>query len=78
MTAALVCTDVALDIDGTRILDDVSWEIRPGQHWVVLGPNGAGKTSLMRIAAAEVHPTSGTAHVLGDNRLHAIAASRCY
>ena len=66
MTAALVCTDVALDIDGTRILDGVSWEIRPGQHWVVLGPNGAGKTTLLRIAALYLHPTSGTVDVLGQ------------
>jgi iron complex transport system ATP-binding protein len=65
VVAALACTDVSLDIDGTRILDRVSWEVRPGEHWVVLGPNGAGKTTLLRIAALYLHPTSGTVDVLG-------------
>ena len=63
---ALNCSHVSLDIDGTRILDDVSWEIRAGERWVVLGPNGAGKTSLLRIAALYQHPTRGTVDVLGQ------------
>jgi iron complex transport system ATP-binding protein len=66
VVAALACTEVSLDIDGTRILDRVSWEIHPGEHWVVLGPNGAGKTTLLRIAALYLHPTSGTVDVLGE------------
>jgi iron complex transport system ATP-binding protein len=57
---------VSLDIDGTRILDDVSWEIRAGERWVVLGPNGAGKTSLLRIVSLYLHPSSGTVDVLGQ------------
>jgi iron complex transport system ATP-binding protein len=65
VVATLACRNVSLDIDGTRILDGVSWEIHPGEHWVVLGPNGAGKTTLLRIAALYLHPTSGTVDVLG-------------
>ena len=33
---------------------------------MVLGPNGAGKTTLLNLAAGRLHPTSGTAHVLGE------------
>ena len=62
----LDCSHVSLVIDGTRILDDVSWQVRTGERWVVLGPNGAGKTSLLRIAALYQHPTSGTVDVLGQ------------
>ena len=32
---------------------------------MVLGPNGAGKTTLLQIASGRMHPTSGTATVLG-------------
>jgi iron complex transport system ATP-binding protein len=63
---ALRCSHITLDIDGTRILDDVSWEIGAGERWVVLGPNGAGKTTLLRIAALYLHPTMGTVDVLGE------------
>jgi iron complex transport system ATP-binding protein len=66
VVSALHCSHVKLDLDGTRVLDDVSWEIRSGEHWVVLGPNGAGKTTLLRIAALYQHPTSGTVDVLGQ------------
>jgi iron complex transport system ATP-binding protein len=48
-----------------RLLDDASWEVRAGEHWVVLGPNGAGKTTLMHLAGAMSQPSSGTVTVLG-------------
>jgi iron complex transport system ATP-binding protein len=52
---------------GTKtILDQVSWQVGDGQRWVVLGRNGAGKTTLLQIAAGRMHPTSGTADVLGE------------
>jgi iron complex transport system ATP-binding protein len=66
VSSALVCSHISLDLDGTRVLDDVSWEIRAGERWVVLGPNGAGKTTLLRIASLYQHPTSGTVEVLGQ------------
>ncbi len=49
----------------TLLLDRVSVDISVDERWVVLGPNGAGKTTLLQIAAAQLHPTAGRAHVLG-------------
>src|SRR5512135_1345719 len=57
--------------DGQRLLSGVDWTIGEGERWVVLGPNGAGKTTLLQIAAAALHPTRGTAEVLGE-RLGAV------
>jgi len=42
-----------------RILDDVSWQVLPGEHWVILGANGSGKTSLLSSLAGYMPPTSG-------------------
>ncbi|MGL5830356.1 MAG: ABC transporter ATP-binding protein, partial [Angustibacter sp.] len=47
------------------LLADVTWQISEGERWVVLGPNGAGKSTLLNLAAARLHPTSGTLSLLG-------------
>src|SRR5882757_9923619 len=52
--------------DGTVILDDVSWRVERGQHWVMLGANGSGKTSLLSALTGYLMPTSGEISLLGE------------
>ncbi|WP_067832971.1 ABC transporter ATP-binding protein [Nocardia lijiangensis] len=59
-------TDVTVRRSGHTLVGPVTWQVELDERWVVLGPNGAGKTSLLRMAAAEMHPTSGIAHLLGE------------
>ena len=66
MPPVLGLHDLTVVRDGKPILDDVSWEVEPDQRWVVLGPNGAGKTTLLQIVSANVHPSSGSATILGE------------
>jgi iron complex transport system ATP-binding protein len=66
MSDVLDLAGVSVVRGGSRLLDDVSWAVSEGERWVVLGPNGAGKTTLLQLAAARLHPTSGTASVLGE------------
>jgi len=66
MPAVLDLQDLSVVRDGTAILDHVSWEVRPEERWVVLGPNGAGKTTMLQVVSANVHPSSGTATILGE------------
>jgi iron complex transport system ATP-binding protein len=47
------------------ILDNISWRVDRGQHWVILGANGSGKTSLLSALTAYLTPSSGTIEVLG-------------
>jgi len=57
---------------GTSVLlDAVNWDVDVDQRWVILGPNGAGKTTLLQIASAQMFPTTGRVHVLGE-RLGAV------
>jgi len=66
MVNVLQFTDVSVVRGGTSILDSVNWSVDDDQRWVILGPNGAGKTTLLQIAAAFMHPSSGTAEVLEE------------
>ena len=50
-----------------RALDNVSFEVRPGEIFGLLGPNGAGKTTCLRILSTVLRPTRGVAEVDGIN-----------
>ncbi|MBU6424171.1 MAG: ABC transporter ATP-binding protein [Chloroflexota bacterium] len=50
---------------GFVALDDISFDVRPGEIVALLGPNGAGKTTASRIIAGILAPTTGDAVVDG-------------
>jgi iron complex transport system ATP-binding protein len=47
------------------ILDDLNWQVKQGENWVILGANGSGKTSLLTALMGYMTPTSGIVRVLG-------------
>jgi len=51
---------------GKRLLDDVSWQIRERERWVLFGANGSGKTTLMEVVSSYLFPSSGTVELLGE------------
>jgi ABC-2 type transport system ATP-binding protein len=63
--------------DTLTAVDDVSFEVHPGEVLGFLGPNGAGKTTTMRMLAGFISPTSGTASICGhDITTDTLAAKR--
>jgi sodium transport system ATP-binding protein len=50
-------------------LEDVSFDVRPGEIFGLLGPNGAGKTTCLRVLSTVLTPTSGLATIAGYNVL---------
>jgi len=52
---------------GTRVLDDVSLQIRLGDRVAMMGPNGAGKTTFVRSVLGFYHIDSGSIRVDGHD-----------
>lgn len=46
-------------------VDDISFEVAPGELFGLLGPNGAGKTTTVKMLTTLLIPTAGSAHILG-------------
>jgi molybdate transport system ATP-binding protein len=46
-----------LRLAGRRVLEEVDFEIIPGEKWLLLGPNGAGKTQLVKLLGGLRWPT---------------------
>lgn len=63
--------------DSLTAVDDVSFEVHPGEVLGFLGPNGAGKTTTMRMLAGFITPSSGKASICGhDVETDALAAKQ--
>ncbi len=50
---------------GVTAVEDVSFQVAPGEVFGLLGPNGAGKTTTLRILITVLRPSGGQARVLG-------------
>ena len=54
-------------------VDQISLSIPAGQSVAFIGPNGAGKSTTIKMLTGILHPTSGSAHVLGFTPLERAA-----
>ncbi len=50
-----------------RGVENITFEVQPGEVMGFLGPNGSGKTTVMRMLMGLLHITSGRASILGQD-----------
>ncbi len=48
-----------------RAVEDLTFDLAPGEMVGFLGPNGAGKTTTLKMLSGLLHPTGGEGRVLG-------------
>jgi ABC-2 type transport system ATP-binding protein len=53
--------------DGTKAVDDISFNVKEGEFFGFLGPNGAGKSTTIKILTTLLRKTSGSAIVAGHD-----------
>jgi ABC-2 type transport system ATP-binding protein len=46
-------------------VDNLSFQVNPGEIYGLLGPNGSGKSTTMRMLLGLLKPTEGTAKIMG-------------
>ncbi|HSN96749.1 MAG TPA: ABC transporter ATP-binding protein, partial [Candidatus Nanopelagicales bacterium] len=56
---SLAAENIRKAFGAVRVLDDVSFRVRPGEFITLLGPSGCGKTTLLRIIAGLEHADQG-------------------
>jgi zinc transport system ATP-binding protein len=62
---ALHVHHVTVRFGEAEVLQDVSFDLGPGQFLAIVGPNGAGKSTLVRVALGLVQPDRGHAAIFG-------------
>lgn len=58
-------SQTGLRADDFWAVDDLSFEVRPGEALGIIGPNGAGKSTMLKLLAGIMRPTQGVIDVRG-------------
>jgi len=66
-TSVLKIQEITLVFGGISALNDISFEVQPGEILAIIGPNGAGKTSLLNCINNFYHPEQGDIFFNGHN-----------
>jgi len=62
---AIEVDQLTKDFGSQRVVDRISFSVKPGSLFGFLGPNGSGKSTTIRMLCGILTPTAGTGSVLG-------------
>jgi ABC-2 type transport system ATP-binding protein len=78
MLPVLVAERLSKRYGARLVVDEVSFAVAAGEVMGLLGPNGSGKTTILRLLTGYLHPSSGTARIVGCDVVEAGLAARQY
>ncbi|HEY9404024.1 MAG TPA: ABC transporter ATP-binding protein [Pyrinomonadaceae bacterium] len=65
ITAAASVRSLSKSFKGTKVLEDINFDVAEGESIVLLGASGSGKTTILRIIAGLEEPDTGSVHLHG-------------
>ena len=61
---AIIVDHISKNFGSLKAVNDVSFDVEPGEIFGLLGPNGAGKTTIIRIILDIFKPDTGSVSIL--------------
>jgi ABC-2 type transport system ATP-binding protein len=65
MTSAVEVDGLSRAFGAVRAVEDLRFDVRPGELFGIVGPDGAGKTTTLRMLAGVLRPSRGDARIGG-------------
>ena len=64
----LSASALSVRFGGVLAVNNVSFDVKPGEVFTLIGPNGAGKTTVFNLISRIYTPTTGTIQYRGPRR----------
>ena len=55
---ALQVRNLSIEFGGVHAVEDVSFDVEPGETFAIIGPNGAGKSTIFNLISRLYTPTA--------------------
>jgi branched-chain amino acid transport system ATP-binding protein len=65
--ATLEARDIHVRFGDRVVLEDISFDVEPGEMHGIMGPNGAGKTTFFNVLTGRVKPSRGEVRIGGED-----------
>ncbi len=75
MAQTLSVRNLSIEFGGVHAVEDVSFDVEPGEVFAIIGPNGAGKSTIFNLISRLYEPTAGSIQY-GDQDLLELPAHR--
>ena len=66
-TPAITATDLSCGYDGKAIIENLNFEVKPGEIFFVIGGSGCGKSTLLRHLIGLHSPITGDIKIFGES-----------